>query len=190
MSERTSTVAPKILAARAATMERLADHVAQTQCCEVIGHDRTRAGGDPVGRFVVLAQGDDGARSELTRCSSRERAAKVAETHVLEGWMIHGLYDLDRLKGEAPTIGEGDEVLDQDGVWREVTELDASWAADFAEHGRNTVCWETEDEPGFMYTDEVDYDGGVRLAEPDERLPVKYATAGVKVVVHFDSVAR
>lgn len=175
---------------RAEVFDRLRGHVENVECAECIGHDRTRPGGDPNGRFAVLAQGNDGKLLELTRCSSLARAVRTAESHVSEGWMIHGAYDLDILAGDDPLPMEGDRVNFEDqgehyivGVRDELIEGEIAYTYD--------LDFDANADPDSATYREVRDDEFtiIERGEPDERLPVKHAVAAVRNIVVFDTVA-
>lgn len=90
---------PGVPEARAHRFEDLRDAIEARECSECIGHDQSRPGADPHGRFALHAMGD-GGRSELTRCSSHARAQVVAGSHLAEGWTVLALYDLDETEDD------------------------------------------------------------------------------------------
>lgn len=190
-----------IAALRAARFEALISAIAGYECTECLGHDRTRPGGDPAGRYAILARANNGKLLELTRVSSRVRAQVVIGSHISEGWAVSALYDLDGLAGDEPLIDEGD-IVRLNGFSYEVLRVDEELSD--GEIARYLVLlsssrpvvpggeWTTrpssnwDDWDSRTHQDEVEL---VKRCEPDERMPMRYEVAETRVIVVFNTVA-
>lgn len=172
--------------------DRLSESVSDFECAEVLSHDRSRAGGDPTGRWAVLAQGNDGKLLELTRCSSPARGQVVAESHIREGWAIRGLYDLDTLIGGEYEPREGDRVTYCHADDPEHVYYVTAVQSDTCEGEYVDKFYLDDDQDAFLDAEHMDLFADdlavVEMAEPDDRLPVKYDVAGMVTTVIFNTV--
>lgn len=182
-------VKPEVEMIRYARFERLREYIEAYECGECLGHDRTRRGGTPDGRWAIHAQGDEG-RSELTRVSDRkDRAQMVCEGQIAEGWTIRAIYDLDELAGDEPGIEIDDTVIvdGDESVHYVVTDIMAT-----TNNGFDAECFELDhvDTDGESLSEVLDTRVTVvEKAEGDTRIPKRYDVALIKVVVAFNTVA-
>lgn len=176
---------PKLRDERENRFEKLCEHHE-----DLTGHDQTVPGADRDGRYVVFGEGGDKGQPWLTRVSSRDRAQLVCKEMMFLGHEPQALYDLDDLDGEEPVVQEGDLVEFDDERWavdRIEEELIEGMIARYAvlvPPGHVAKDW--DDWTHRIYEDEVVV---IEAAYPDERLPVRYAVAGIVRTVVFDSVA-
>lgn len=184
---------------RAEVFMRLRDHIESYECRECLGHDNSRPGGDPHGRFAVHAQGD-GGHSELTRASSLARCEDIAISHIRDGWAIVAAYDLDTLSGPEPRPDEGDKVkLTNEGRERCGESDDTFYVVGtetdtFDGEAYEKLYLSRNKDAGYLggdYDVKIDeaYVTIIEPATPEERLPVKHSIAAQRIIVVFNTVA-
>lgn len=154
------------------------------------------------GKWVLLEHGNGGGYF-ATNLHNHSEIEETAARHAREGMAPECYFDLDVLVGEEPMVGDGDIVIYEDddegsssyGKHRyRVERVDEDLVEGEIAHypvlvqigghfDRPDAGWDDYDHR--VYWDEVEV---IERAYPDDRMPMRYSVAAVKVVVAFNTV--
>lgn len=161
------------------------------------------AGSSRDGRYAVLSEQRVGTRMAriFSRCNSKDRAGMVASSHLEDGYTPAALYDLKEL-GRQCFYKAGDVVtcpkaLDpSEHLYVVRAALDFTRADDthypvgqayqhlWLDYSSNRENREDDD----CQVQNIDSSEVVAVTRVDHQYPVRYALAGVRTIVMFDSV--
>ncbi|MGE0881890.1 MAG: hypothetical protein AB7O61_24825, partial [Acidimicrobiia bacterium] len=102
-------------------------------------------------RYCVVTESTRGHGYFANYAETLADVETVAAANLDESWQPVCYFDLDVLAGDEPKLTAGDEILNEDGQWVEVTDIQQ------VSEDRWRVCWGDDDfDDRYVYLDELD----------------------------------